>query len=97
MLVSEILSKHDIHLPLTQNLFELDFEGSFDEYLIEETEWGTVYICFDEHYAIRINPTSPETCLGYMQHWNKKSYGSVSIYDINGTFIANAKCLPRTF
>ena len=97
MLVRKILSKYNIQLPLTENLFKLDFEGTFDKYEITETDFGTTYRCFDDHYAIQINPSSSETCLGYMYHPDKKKNGSVTIYDSNGEFVADTMCLPREF
>ena len=97
MLVSEILSKHDIHISLTENLFNLEFEGTFDNYMIEENEkWGNIYRCFDNHYAIEILPSQNMT-LWYLQHDDIKKNGSASLYNSNGTLVTNTMVLPRKY
>ena len=87
MKIKELLNKFNLDLDLSENVLNLDFEGTFSKCSKKEDENGTYYIFEDDLHHIVINENSrrPITYLKFL----KKGIGPISErYNSEGARVA---------
>ena len=88
MLIKEILKKYNINIPINDQILNLDFDGEFTEYIVNQySNEDTMYTFYDENHEIRILPNRMDTPLVYYSFKEGEDIGQSKFYNPKGVVV----------